>query len=154
MSWHHQMYPCAIRYALDMFCCGAMGGGGGVSMTSSYVIRRAYLPTLFMSVFLALGQSYDSCSDIEVSVKDMCKTPDTKSHQAQQSVKHLHVWLNVLHSPASGLRKKSMLKSMLVNKNFLTWLLIGWRLCFQPIRRQVRKFLLTTMAFNMEISIV
>ena len=26
---------------------------------------------------------------------------------------------------------------MLVNKDFLTWLLIGWRLCWQPIRCQV-----------------
>ena len=29
---------------------------------------------------------------------------------------------------------KSMLKSMLVNKGFLAWLLIGWRLCCQPMR--------------------
>ena len=31
---------------------------------------------------------------------------------------------------------------MLVSKDFLTWLLIGWRLCCQPIRCQVWKYLL------------
>ena len=30
-----------------------------------------------------------------------------------------------------------LLNSMLVNKDFLTWLLIGWRLCCQPIRCQL-----------------
>ena len=49
-------------------------------------------------------------------------------------------------------KQKSMLNSMLVNKDFLTWLLIGWRLCCQPIRCQVWKSLLTIMDFNMEIS--
>ena len=38
---------------------------------------------------------------------------------------------------------KSMLTSMLVNKDFLTWLLIGWRLCCQPIRCHVWTYLLT-----------
>ena len=47
---------------------------------------------------------------------------------------------------------KSMLNSLLVNKDFLTWLLIGWRLCCQPIRCQVWKYLLTNMDFNLEIS--
>ena len=32
-----------------------------------------------------------------------------------------------------------MLKPMLVKKNFLTWLLIGWWLCHQPIQCQVWK---------------
>ena len=36
-----------------------------------------------------------------------------------------------------------MLNSMLVNKDFLTWLLIVWRLCCQPIRCNVWKSLLT-----------
>ena len=49
-------------------------------------------------------------------------------------------------------KQKSMLNSMLVNKDFLTWLLIGWRLCCQPIRCQVWKSLFTNMDFNMEIS--
>ena len=54
-------------------------------------------------------------------------------------------------SPGLGVTKqKSMLNSMLVNKDFLTWLLIGWRLCCQPIRCQVWKSLLTNMDFNME----
>ena len=34
---------------------------------------------------------------------------------------------------------------MLVNKDFLTWLLIGWQLCCQPIRCQVWKSLLTNI---------
>ena len=37
------------------------------------------------------------------------------------------------------------LNSMLVNMDFLTWLLIGWRLCCQPIRCPVLKSLLTNM---------
>ena len=45
-----------------------------------------------------------------------------------------------------------MLNSMLFNKDFLTLLLIGWRLCCQPIRCHVWKLLLTNMDFNMEIS--
>ena len=39
--------------------------------------------------------------------------------------------------------EKSMLKSMLVNDDLLTWLLIGGQLCCQAIRSQVWKFLLT-----------
>ena len=42
-------------------------------------------------------------------------------------------------------------KSMLVNKDFQTWLLIGWQLCCQPIRCQAWKSALTNMDFNMEI---
>ena len=37
--------------------------------------------------------------------------------------------------------------------NQWTWLLIGWRLCCQPIRCQVWKYVLTNMGFNMEISL-
>ena len=56
-------------------------------------------------------------------------------------------------NPGLGVTKqKSILNSMLVNKDFLTWLLIGWRLCCQPIRYQVWKSLLTNMDFNREIS--
>ena len=44
-------------------------------------------------------------------------------------------------------QQKSMLNSMLVNEDFLTWLLSR-----QPIRCQVWKSLLTNMDFNMEIS--
>ena len=47
---------------------------------------------------------------------------------------------------------KSMLKSMLVNKDFLTWLLIGWRFCSQPIRCQFWKFLLTNIDFNILVT--
>ena len=42
---------------------------------------------------------------------------------------------------------------MLVNKDFLTWLLIGWRLCYQPIRCQFWKSLLTNMDFIMEMEL-
>ena len=34
---------------------------------------------------------------------------------------------------------ETMLKPMLINKDFLTWLLNGWRLCRQPIRCEVWK---------------
>ena len=37
---------------------------------------------------------------------------------------------------------------MLVNKDFLTWPLVDWRLCCQPITCQIRKSLLTDMDFN------
>ena len=45
-----------------------------------------------------------------------------------------------------------MLKSMLVNKDFQTWLLIGWQHICQPIRSQVKKSLLNNMDFNMDFS--
>ena len=53
---------------------------------------------------------------------------------------------------ALGLAKYLMLSSMLVNKDILTWLLIGWQLCCQTIRCQVEKSLLTNIDFNMKIS--
>ena len=43
-----------------------------------------------------------------------------------------------------------MLQSVQFNKNFQTWLLIGWQLCYQPIRCHVRKSLLTNMDFDMD----
>ena len=48
------------------------------------------------------------------------------------------------------LLKIFMLKSMLINKNFQTWLLIGWQHSRQPIRSHVRKFVLNNMDFNMD----
>ena len=39
----------------------------------------------------------------------------------------------------------SMLNFMLIIKDFLTWPLIGWQLCCQPIRCQLWKSLLTKM---------
>ena len=44
---------------------------------------------------------------------------------------------------------KTMLKSMLVNNDFLTWFLIGWWLCCQPISCQVWKSCKRTWIFNM-----
>ena len=49
---------------------------------------------------------------------------------------------------------KSMLNSMLANKDFLTWLLIGWRLCCQPIRCQVWISLPINMEFDINIFLV
>ena len=46
----------------------------------------------------------------------------------------------------------SMLKSMVVNKDFQTWHLIGWQHSHQPIRSHVRKSLLTSMEFNMDFT--
>ena len=51
-----------------------------------------------------------------------------------------------------GVLVKSMLNSMLVNKDFPTWRLIGWRLCCQVIRCQVWTSLLANMNLNTEIS--
>ena len=48
----------------------------------------------------------------------------------------------------------SMLKSLLVNKDFQTWHLIGWQHSRQPIRSHVRKSLLTNMEFNMDFCLV
>ena len=63
---------------------------------------------------------------------------------------HVTVKFCMYRGPGLGVTKqKSMLNSMLVNKDFLTWLLIGWQLCCQPIRCQVWKSLLTNMDFNM-----
>ena len=47
---------------------------------------------------------------------------------------------------------KSMVKSMLTDKDFLTSLLTGWQLCSQTIRSQAWKFLLPNMNFNLDIS--
>ena len=60
-------------------------------------------------------------------------------------------WTENIKSPqtvAGGYWGKSMLNSMLVHKDFQTWLLIGWRLCCQTIRKSLE----TIMDFNMEIS--
>ena len=65
----------------------------------------------------------------------------------------LHLSWGEFCQPGLGVTKqKSMLNSMLVNKDFLTWLLIGWQLCCQPTRCQVWKSLLTNLDFNMEIA--
>ena len=45
-----------------------------------------------------------------------------------------------------------MLKSMLVNKDFQTWHLIGWQHSRQPIKSHIRKPLLTDMEFNMDFA--
>ena len=45
-----------------------------------------------------------------------------------------------------------MLKSILINKHFQTWHLIGWQHRRQQIRSYVRKSLLTNIAFNMDFT--
>ena len=47
-----------------------------------------------------------------------------------------------------------MVKSMLANKDFQTWHLIGWQHSRQPIRSHVRKSLLINMEFNMDFCLV
>ena len=61
----------------------------------------------------------------------------------------LSLYINVTR----GLRYKhnSMIKSMIVIMDFLMWFLIGWQLCWQPIRRQVWKSLIVIMDFIMEL---
>ena len=55
------------------------------------------------------------------------------------------------HDQGIDCYEKSMLKSMLVNKDFLTWLLIGWHLSSQSVKWQVWKSLVTNLDFNMGI---
>ena len=45
-----------------------------------------------------------------------------------------------------------MLESEKVKKDFLTWILIGWQLYWQPFRFQVLRSLLDHMYYNMVIS--
>ena len=59
---------------------------------------------------------------------------------------------NIMHPAPKGGGIKIMLKSMLVDKDFLTWLPNGWQRCCQPIRRQIRKSLLTNMDFKIDNS--
>ena len=51
-----------------------------------------------------------------------------------------------------GYLEISMLKSILVNKDFQTWHPIGWQHSRQPIRSRDRKSLLTNMEFNMDFT--
>ena len=47
-----------------------------------------------------------------------------------------------IHKQGHGvLLKKVPVKIAALDRHFLTWLLIGWQLCCQPIRRHVRKLL-------------
>ena len=43
---------------------------------------------------------------------------------------------------------ESLFKSLWMDSQILTWLLIGWRLCRQPIRSHVRKLLIVKGDFN------
>ena len=61
-------------------------------------------------------------------------------------------WWKAQYTWAGGYKVKFMLNSMLVNKDFLTWFLIGWRLCCQSIRCHFWKSLLMNIYFNMKIS--
>ena len=46
-----------------------------------------------------------------------------------------------------------MLWAISINNGFLTWPLIGLRLCCWPIRSQIWNFMLINIGFNMEISL-
>ena len=59
---------------------------------------------------------------------------------------------NITQAQRPGLLKLSMLKSMLVTNDFQTWHLIGWQHNRQPIGSQVRKSLLTSTEFNMDLT--
>ena len=58
-----------------------------------------------------------------------------------------------LPDPGPVLLKKFHVKSMLINKDFQTWHLIGWQHSRRSIRSQVRKSLLTNMEFNMDFNL-
>ena len=47
-----------------------------------------------------------------------------------------------------------MLKPMSVNKNFQTWLVIGWQHRRQPIKSHIRKSLLINMEFDMDFTYI
>ena len=51
--------------------------------------------------------------------------------------------------PGALVTKTYCVKSLLVSKDFQTWL-IGWQHNHQPFRSHIRKFLLTNMEFNMD----
>ena len=68
-----------------------------------------------------------------------------KGHQWQTQLLALD-WL--LKKRLFSLQENSMIKSMLVNKDFLTWHLISWLQSCQPIRSHDRKSLLTNMDFT------
>ena len=58
----------------------------------------------------------------------------------------------IIESTEACIAKMSMLKSISVDKNFQTWLLIGWKHSGQPVRSYVRKYVLTTMDINIDFS--
>ena len=82
-----------------------------------------------------------TCSSYDITVMSIFRLANHRGDDTEQSGAMFHDSPTV----AKGLDYyvKSMLNSMLINKDFLTWLLIGWRLCCQPIRCQVWKPLLT-----------
>ena len=54
------------------------------------------------------------------------------------------------HQEPGGSKEDSILKSVLINKDFKTWLLICLQHSCQPIGNHVRKSLLIDMDFNMD----
>ena len=71
-----------------------------------------------------------------------------------------HAWTQAFYQNTQVIQRSNakllgpghMLKCTLVNKGFITRLLIGLRLCCQPIKSQVWKSYFTNVDFNMEIS--
>ena len=67
----------------------------------------------------------------------------------RQSIFSPSTWPNItLDDHGPGLHRIFFFKSMLINKNYLIRLLIGWEQCCQPILSQVTKLLLTIMDFS------
>ena len=105
----------------------------------------AMIPTFPLLNTCKVGFLIYNCHD--------CNKLTTSNNDSEILVIRLIQWIKKNHeNKAGGYQVKSVLSPTLVNTDFLTWLLIGWRLCCQPIRCQVWKSLLTNMDFNMEIS--
>ena len=78
-----------------------------------------------------------SCNREKIKLKYSIQS----NHKIKPTKSSLMTWSNITPGPVIFREKKKMLKSMSVNKDFLTWLLIGWQHSCQPIRSHVWKFL-------------
>ena len=77
-----------------------------------------------------------------------------KRHNSSVSAMELHL-LHEASDLEPGLLRSfhvKILVTLLVNKDFQTWHLIGWQQSCQPIRCHVRKSLLINMEFNMDFT--
>ena len=81
-----------------------------------------------------------TCTKCQLEI--LIRSTSSAIHKFQENI--FEISQNVSETPMS--------KTMLVNKDFQTWFLIGWQLCGQLVRNPVRKDLLTNMDFNKEIS--
>ena len=75
----------------------------------------------------------------------------SNDHHGMSNNWSIECLFNSLFNLGPGLLRVSYVKfqnSMLVNRDFQTWHLIGWQHSRQPIRSHVRKSLLTNMEFK------